>query len=225
MEKSLEVKLERLRRKIRRLDGAIIAFSGGVDSSLLMRVCREELGEKAVAVTTVSDNYPESELSLARRIAKVIGARHITQRNDSEDDSPYSPLQELALKMRIKDILDGSHKDDREAAGRRYLEARKAGVKSPLLESGLTKREIRILSKEFGLPNWNRPSSGKDSPLWKAKRYLLRLGIKDVAVAKRGMSVLIRSDTKGLMKALKELARIRKRMRALGFRDVLFQAS
>ena len=222
MDKTLERKLEKLRRRIRRLDGAIVAFSGGVDSSLLMRVCREELGEKAVAVTTVSDNYPETELSLARRIAKVIGARHIVHERDEDEDSPYSPLQELAMKMRIKDILDGSHKDDKEEAGRRFREARRAGVKSPLLESGLSKKEIRELSKELGLPNWDRPSSGG---MRKARSYLERLGYKKVRLQRRGKCLLIISEKAGIMRALKELTRIRKRMRALGFRDVLFQVA
>lgn len=169
MNKTLERKLDDLRNRIRKLDGALVAFSGGVDSTFLMRICREELGEKAVAVTALSDNYPASELSLARKVAKILGAKHVTYASDSGGrirgpanvckGKMYSCLKSLAARMSVKNILDGSHKDDASQRGFSFLAARQAGVKSPLLESDLSKAEIRLLAKELKLPNWDKPSS------------------------------------------------------------------
>jgi len=166
MDKSLVRKLSVLRARIRKLDSAVVAFSGGVDSSFLMRICRDELGEKAVAVTTLSDTYPRSELTIARRVAKIIGARHVViDSSKGREARPvrganvYSTMKSVAMRMQAKNIVDGSHADDACDKGRSYLMARAAGVRSPLLESNLTKAEIRLLAKEFGLPNWDKPSS------------------------------------------------------------------
>jgi uncharacterized protein (TIGR00268 family) len=165
----LERKLEDLRKKIRKLDSAVVAFSGGVDSSFLMRICRDELGEKAVAVTALSDNYPNAELSIAKRVAKIIGVQHVVMdpavvqaANQSfrvRRGSVYSSLKSLAMGMKIKNVLDGSHKDDAAEKGASFMAARRACVRSPLLESNLTKAEIRLLAKELGLPNWDKPPS------------------------------------------------------------------
>ena len=90
MDKSLEKKLEMLRRRIRMLDSAVVAFGGGSDSTFLLRICREELGENAVAVTAIPKNYPKSELALAKRIAKVIGAKHVTCEDEDEEPKKFN---------------------------------------------------------------------------------------------------------------------------------------
>lgn len=227
MEKSLERKLKDLRRRIRKLDSAVVAFSGGVDSSLVMRICRDELGEKAIAVTTISDDYPSKELSIARRVARIIGAKHLVHEPDEgthEGPKLYSSMKSLAIRMKLKNIIDGSHKDDKAEGGATFLAAKKAGVKSPLLESGLTKAEIRLLSKELGLPNWDKPSSSKkDKPLEKARRYLKRLGIEDAQLKSRSRRLYIYAPDITVL--MKNMDRIRKRMKALGFSAVLLELS
>ncbi len=166
MDRRLERKLSTLRERIRKLDSALVAFSGGVDSSFLMRICRDELGEKAVAVTTLSDNYPRSELSVAKRVAKIIGVRHLVieaprprEARPVRGSNVYSTMKSVAMRMQLKNVLDGSHTDDACERGHSYLMAKAAGVRSPLLESNLTKAEVRLLAKELRLPNWDKPSS------------------------------------------------------------------
>jgi uncharacterized protein len=246
MDRSLERKLDDLRSRIRKLDSAIVAFSGGVDSSLLMRVCREELGDRAVAVTAFSGDYPSAELSLARRIAKVMGAKHLTQRmgNSSRSNSSlckgkvYNSLKELASRMKLKHVLDGSHADDAAEKGFSFVAARQAGVRSPLLEVGLSKAEVRLLAKELGLPNWDLPASGCSGELdpslqeikggsgfkklQAAKRYMKScLKIKVPILCKSGKRLKIILSKEDLVKVARKMDAVRKRMKSLGFSDVL----
>lgn len=226
MDKNLKRKLKKLRKKIRSLDSAAVAFSGGVDSSLVMRICREELGENAVAVTTLSKDYPSSELAIARRVAKIMGVRHVTHdpSEDSDEDRPnrYSSLKSFAMRLKCRNVLDGSHKDDEEEGRARFRAARKAGVISPLLESGLSKAEIRMLSKELGLPNWDmQSSSSRKDALQKFTKYLARIGVKNTVVKQKGKKVYVTSNKTGLRKLLKNIDKIKKKAASLGFAGVL----
>jgi len=222
-----------------------VAFSGGVDSSFLMRICREELGEKAVAVTALSDNYPRSELSIARRVAKIIGVKHVVYDPSKPVCEPrlprasgaakgsnlYSSMKCIAMRMRLKHVLDGSHQNDADERGRSYLEARRAGVRSPLLESNLSKAEIRLLAKEFGLPNWDKPPSGA-SRLRKADKdairrsearvYLLSL-CKGAHVRLHGKCAYIIVGKGGLVSLARRICEIRKKMKSLGFSEVFLK--
>ncbi len=246
MDKNLERKLADLRTRIRKLDSAIVAFSGGVDSSLLMRVCRDELGDKAVAVTAFAGDYPSSELSLARRIAKVMGAKHLMHKMSPRPRNGGAPckgkvftsLKDLAAHMKMKNVLDGSHRDDASENGFSFVAARAAGVRSPLLEAGLSKAEVRLLAKELGLPNWDRPSSGCSGELdaslqeikagsgfkmlQAAKRYLKStIKVKLPILCKTGKKLKIVLSKEDMVKVARKIDAVRKRMKTLGFNDVM----
>ncbi|MCI0503737.1 asparagine synthase-related protein [Candidatus Micrarchaeota archaeon] len=248
MDKRLEKKLSSLRERIRRLDSAVVAFSGGVDSSFLMRICREELGEKAVAVTALSDNYPRSELSVARRVAKIIGVKHVVfdpsksaidtrasrSANMIRNSNLYSSMKCVAMRMKLKHVLDGSHQDDADERGRSFLEARRAGVRSPLLESNLSKAEIRLLARELRLPNWDKPPSssikpgkaakaGKDAEKrFEARAYLLALCPR-ACVRLRGKNAYIIAGKCGMVALARRITSIRKRLKSLGFSEVFLK--
>jgi len=170
-----ERKLEKLRDIVKNLDSAIIAFSGGVDSSFLAKVCYDVLGGKCVAVTAVSETYPREDLESAKRIAKLVGIRHLIIRtnemkNKKFSSNPkdrcyycktelFSELRKLAKRMKIKNIADGTNADDLKDFRPGLRAKEELGVTSPLALAGLNKTEIRKFLKDSGLPTHDKPSS------------------------------------------------------------------
>jgi len=243
MEVPLKEKLEDLRKRIRKLDSALIAFSGGVDSAFLTRICREELGEKAVAVTAQSSTYPHSELIMAKRIAKILGVKHVVYDPATDEHSHgkgpscnsaniYSALKCLAMRMKLKSVLDASHRDDLSERRKRFIAAKSAGVRSPLLESQLTKAEIRVLAKELGLPNWDKPASGcgrvvktrsRLSKALLAKRALDSLGAKDACVRMSGKKITIMARSREMGLLVRKFDLMHRKLRSLGFTEILLK--
>lgn len=166
-------RLDRLREDLGGLGSALVAFSGGVDSTFLLALAREALGERAVALTSHSPSVPASERDEARRLAARLGARHLERESREGEDPRYraNPLDrcyycklelygicaDVARAEGLAAILDGFNADDR----RDHRPGRKAalehGVRSPLAEVGLGKAEIRAWSEALGLPTWDKP--------------------------------------------------------------------
>jgi uncharacterized protein len=172
-EKSLAEKVTRLRVALGELPGALVAFSGGVDSTFLLHEARQVLGDRVLAVTASSPIHPEQEVERARRLAREMGVAHLVLATSELDLPGFASnppdrcylckrallelLWEVARSRGIGYVLEGSHASDlgEYRPGRRAVV--EMGVRSPLLEAGLTKGEIRELSRQAGLPTWDLP--------------------------------------------------------------------
>lgn len=174
MKPAIEAKYRELRRVIGAMESVVVAYSAGVDSTLVLRVARDTLGERAIAATGLSDTYPEEEMAEARALAHELGVEHVMVRTEELTDPRYAMnshqrcffcKSELYTKLRaVADergcavIVDGTNADDLGDHRPGMRAARDLGVRSPLQEVGFTKDEIRELSQELGLRTWDKPA-------------------------------------------------------------------
>ena len=175
MNQELGLKYEKLKEMIKRLDSAIVAFSGGIDSALVLKVAHDALGDRAVAVTADSPSLPRTELQETESIAQQIGARHLiigTQETKNKnylknpDDRCYHCKSELYAKLKIvsaqiniKNIINGTNFDDLGDYRPGLKAADENNVISPLKDAKIAKTEVRELAKHLGLEIWDKPSS------------------------------------------------------------------
>lgn len=169
----IKQKYEKLQEILRTMDSAVIAFSGGVDSTFLLRVARDVLGpEKVVALTATSPTYPQFEFEESRKLATELKVRQIVVESNeleipgfSQNDPRrcyyckqelFSICRQKAREMGFDVILDGSNTDDLKDYRPGREAARELAVRSPLMEADLTKDEIRDLSRELNLPTWHK---------------------------------------------------------------------
>ena len=168
------IKMENLKDKLRRMGRVVIAFSGGVDSTFLVKVAYEVLGKNVIAVTAASSTYPKTELEEAKRLARLIGVRHIivnseeTEVENFKQNPPnrcyyckkelFSRLKEIAKKEKINYVLDGTNYDDLTDFRPGMKALRELNIISPLKDVKLTKEDIRNLSKLMNLDTWDKPA-------------------------------------------------------------------
>ena len=168
------VKLRQINQNLKKMKKVSVAFSGGVDSTFLVKLAYGALGKNAIAVTATSKMHPQWELKQAKKFAEEIGIQHVLINleltdidkicKNSKDRCYYckkelfSKIKQAADKKKIKYVIDGSNADDVNDFRPGFRAIKELGVISPLKDADLTKKEIRDLSEEIGLVTWNKPS-------------------------------------------------------------------
>jgi uncharacterized protein len=213
----LHIKKQKLQDYIKSLGTLAVAFSGGVDSSFLLKCAHEALGDNVLAVTARSSTFPQRELLESIEFAKSYGIRH--ELIDSEEidirgyaENPadrcyycknelFSKIRKLSTEKGLKYMAEGSNMDDLGDFRPGLKAASELGAVSPLRFAGLNKEEIRILSKEMGLPTWDKPSFAclasrvpygqritreKLGVIDQAEQFLMDLGFRQVRVRHHG---------------------------------------
>lgn len=213
----LQTKLQRLKDILAGMGSAAIAYSGGVDSTFLLKVAHDILGDNVIAITARSSTYPEREFNEACELIKQIGAEHVVIISEELEiegfrSNPvnrcyyckkelFNKIWDVAKKHGINHVLDGSNVDDTSDFRPGMKAADELGVESPLRQAGMTKNDIRALSKAMGLPTWSKPSFAclstrfpygqpiteeKLSMVEQAEQFLLDKGFAQVRVRHHG---------------------------------------
>lgn len=175
MTEPLQGKLDRLRQVISDMQSALVAFSGGIDSTVVLKIAHEQLGARALGVTAVSPTFPTIELDGAKQVAAEIGARHELVQTDQLDipafvqndaarcfhckTDLYQLLDGLREPRASRWIADGTNLDDLEDDRPGITAAREWNVRSPLVEAALSKTDVRALARTLGLSNWDKPAA------------------------------------------------------------------
>jgi len=246
----LEQKYHDLIEYLKSLGSVAVAFSSGVDSTFLLKAAREALGEKAIAVTAKSCSFPERELKEAKRFTEENGIVHLIVDSEELDiegfsDNPpnrcylckhelFSKMKDIAVKNGINEVVEGSNMDDLGDYRPGLTAIQELGIKSPLRHVGLTKDEIRRLSKNLGLPTWEKQSFAclssrfpygesitpeKLGMVDQAEQLLLDLGFRQVRVRHHGTlaRIEISEDQFPLIMEKKNRDKIFARFKEIGF--------
>jgi pyridinium-3,5-biscarboxylic acid mononucleotide sulfurtransferase len=248
----LNAKLDGLRERIRKVESCAVAFSGGVDSTLVLQVAREVLGARAIGVTALSESLPTGELSAAQDLARRIGARHVILRTfETRDENylanaanrcyfckteMYMRISEFARQEQLDAVLDGLNQDDLLDRRPGRAAAVELGVISPLVDAGLNKAEVRNLSREMGLPTWDKPALAclssripYGTPISlraltqvdRAESYLRKLGVGQVRVRHHGDIARIEVEPHDFPLMRFKESEINAHLNALGFSEVV----
>jgi uncharacterized protein len=242
-------KLHSLREIIDGMGKVVLAFSGGVDSTFLLKVALESLGtENVLAVTGQSPTYPAWEFAEARELARTLGARQLIIATEelNQDNFAANPpercyfckqelftrLGQIAAKERAQYILDGTNLDDLGDFRPGRKAARELGIRSPLLEAGLTKDDIRFFSRQMGLSTWDKPACAclssrfpygtritpdKLSQVERGEDYLRTLGFRQFRLRHHGDVVRIEIEKEEFPRLLDQAQEVAHQLKALGF--------
>jgi uncharacterized protein len=248
----LHTKLDTLRKRIGKVRSCAVAFSGGVDSTFVLKVAYETLGEGVTAVTALSESLPNGELEAAQDLAQRIGAGHVVLRTLELQDANYlanganrcyfcktemyARIGDYARAEQLDAVLDGLNRDDLQDRRPGRAAAIEHGVISPLVDAGLTKAEVRVLSREMGLPTWDKPalaclssriphgtpiSLQALSQVDRAESYLRKLGVGQVRVRHHGRVARIEVEPNDFGLIRSKQTEINAHLNTLGFAEVV----
>jgi uncharacterized protein len=241
-------KYQRLKEILTGMGSVLVAYSGGTDSTLVLKVAYDALGDRAIAMTAVSASLPASERLEAGQIANQIGVQHILVESDETTDpeylantpercffckkETYGRLSVYAKEHGFQVIVDGTNADDsgdyrpgRKAAGEFH-------VRSPLLEAGIGKAEVRQISKDLGLPNWDKPASAclssripygmpislaVLSQVERAERVLHELGLRQFRVRHHGTVARIEAEASDFSNLIEHRNEVVSALKAIGY--------
>ncbi|RJQ44715.1 MAG: ATP-dependent sacrificial sulfur transferase LarE [Nitrospiraceae bacterium] len=250
---TLDDKFTNLKISLKKMDRVIIAYSGGVDSSFLLKAASLSGLSNILAVTGVSESVPEEELSFAKELASSLNIKHrcITTdelKNENYANNPpdrcyyckkdlFSKLRQIATEEGIPFILDGTNADDAHDWRPGKRAAQEEGVVSPLLDAEFSKNEIRELSKDLGLPTWDKPATPCLSSRFpyghkitaealsrvsKAESFLKKLGLRELRVRDHGETARIEVHPEDFRIFINDTARgkIISYMKSIGYKNI-----
>jgi uncharacterized protein len=243
-----ENKLSLLKELLRKMGSALIAYSGGVDSTFLLKIASDVLGNNVMAVTARSETYPSHDLKDVISIVSILGVKHrfidtyeltnpLFYENPPErcyycKKELFSKLRVLAEEEGYRYVLDGSNTDDLKDFRPGMKAGEEFGIRSPLKEAGLTKDEIRSLSKKIGLPTWDKLPSPCFSTRFpygeritkealrmveEAEAFIKGLGFDQVRVRHYGDIAKIEVERNNIDRFLKEGLKAIERLKSLGY--------
>jgi uncharacterized protein len=199
--KTPDAKLERMRAIFAPMRSLIVAFSGGVDSTLVLKVAHDALGDSVLALTTTSPTMPDEDRDSALAMALLIGARHLVVESNELEIPGYAanPLDRCylckhnlftvceakAAQLGIDEIADGLNLDDLHDYRPGMQAASEKRVRHPIVEAEMTKADVRALSRSMGLPTWDRPASPCLSSRFPYGTEITPEGLKKVAAGEK----------------------------------------
>jgi uncharacterized protein len=247
----LSEKADRLSSTIAQMGSVVVAFSGGADSALVAAVAFRELGDRALAVTAVSPSLPPGELEAARATARVAGIRHRTVRTAEVDKEAYQAngldrcyhcktelydvLGDLARREGYAVVASGANADDLGDFRPGLKAASEHDVRHPLVEAGLGKDDVRDLSRELGLPTWDKPASAclssrfafgvrigveELSKVGRAERAIKELGFRQVRVRVHGDVARVEVEQHDIDHLIRQRDTVTAALKGLGYRFV-----
>ncbi|WP_291636988.1 ATP-dependent sacrificial sulfur transferase LarE [Clostridium sp.] len=249
----LDLKFQKLKDSLQDLGSVAIAYSGGVDSTFLLKVATDVLGNNVIAITAKSSTYPQREFEEAVKYIEGIGSKHIVIISEELEiegfaKNPinrcyfckkelFSKIRKVADDNNINAVLDGSNADDISDFRPGTKAAMELKVISPLKDAGLTKNDIRALSKKFGVPTWNKPAFAclssrfpygneitveKLSMVERAEQFLMDLGFRQIRVRHHEdiARIEVNAEERDKFFDIKIMDKVANELKSIGFKYV-----